>query len=97
MGAAPVPVTVAGGGKRVLVGNSNRFAARPGDHQDVTVIDAARIGEGKSAVLGKIPAQGFPRKFASTADGKTIFLGNFTSDSLEVIDVEQLPAAMGKK
>jgi DNA-binding beta-propeller fold protein YncE len=97
VGAAPVPVTVAGGGKWVLVGNSNRFAARPSDHQDVTVIDAARIGEGKSAVLGKIPAQGFPRKFASTADGKTIFLGNFTSDSLEVIDGEQLTAAMGKK
>lgn len=97
VGAAPVPVTVADKGRKVLVGNSNRFASRPGDHQDITVIDSARVGEGKSAVVGKIPAQGFPRKFVMSADGRTIFLGNFTSDSLEVIDAEQLPAAMGKK
>ena len=97
VGAAPVPVTLAANGTRVLVGNSNRFAASPRDHQDVTVIDASRVSQGKVAVLGKIPAQGFPRKFASTRDGRTIFLGNFASDSLEVIDADQLPAAMEKK
>jgi len=90
VGAAPVPVTLADSGKRVLVGNSNRFAAARGEHQDVTVIDAARVKEGKAAVLGKIPAQGFPRKLVTSNDGRTIFLGNFASDSLEIIDAERL-------
>ena len=84
-------------GSGFIFWRDHRFAARPGDHQDVTVIDASRVSEGKAAVLGKIPAQGFPRKFASTRDGRTIFLGNFASDSLEVIDADQLPAAMEKK
>ena len=90
VGAAPVPVTLADSGKRVLVGNSNRFAAARGEHQDVMVIDAARVKEGKAAVLGKIPAQGFPRKLVTSNDGRTIFLGNFASDSLEIIDAERL-------
>jgi DNA-binding beta-propeller fold protein YncE len=97
VGPAPVPVAVTGDGSRVLVGNSNRFASRPNDYQDVTVIDAARVGEGKAAVIGKISAQGFPREFAASADGHTLFLANFASNSLEVIDVERLPAAIGKK
>jgi DNA-binding beta-propeller fold protein YncE len=97
VGAAPVPVMITADGSKILVGNSNRFAARPGDHQDITVIDAARVGEGKAAVLGKIPAQGFPRKFAVSADTRTIFLSNFTSDTLEVIDAERISALIGKK
>jgi DNA-binding beta-propeller fold protein YncE len=95
VGAAPVPVMITADGSKILVGNSNRFAGRPGDHQDITVVDAARVGDGKTAVLGKIPAQGFPRKFAVSADTRTIFLSNFTSDSLEVIDTERISWALG--
>ncbi|HEY6305569.1 MAG TPA: hypothetical protein VI488_03800 [Candidatus Angelobacter sp.] len=97
VGAAPVPVMITADGSKILIGNTNRFAARPGDHQDITVIDAARVGEGKAAVLGKIPAQGFPRKFAVSTDTRTIFLSNFTSDSLEVIDAERISTVIGKK
>ncbi len=79
------------------VGNSNRCASRPGDHQDITVIDTARVGEGKKAVFGKLPAHGFPRKFAISADGRTAFLSNFTSNTLEIIDVERIPVAIGNK
>jgi DNA-binding beta-propeller fold protein YncE len=97
VGVAPVPIMITADGSTILVGNSNRFASRPGDHQDITVIDAARVGDGKRAVLGKLPAQGFPRKLATSADGRTVFLSNFTSNTLEIIDVERISAATTKK
>ena len=89
--SAPVPIAVTDGGKKILVGNSNRFAASENDKQSVTVIDAGKISSGMSAVLGTIPAQGFPREFGYSADGRTLFLSNFTSNTLEIIDVERLP------
>src|SRR5436309_5758443 len=91
VGSAPVPVAVTDGGKKILVGNSNRFAASENDKQSMTVIDAGKISSGTSAVLGTIPAQGFPREFGYSADGRTLFLSNFTSNTLEIIDVEGLP------
>lgn len=90
VGAAPVPIAVAEAGRKIFVGNSNRFAAGENDTQDVTVIDAAKVVDGSAAVLGKIPAQKFPREFGSSSDGNTLFLANYLSDSLEIIDVKHL-------
>jgi hypothetical protein len=70
--------------------NTNRFRARPGDQQYLTVIDVARFHEGANAVVGKIPSGGFPREFSATADGSTVFLSNFSSKSLQVLDVARL-------
>jgi DNA-binding beta-propeller fold protein YncE len=94
VGAAPVPIAVADGGKRILVGNSNRFAAGENDTQDVTVIDSTKISSGSAAVLGTVPAQSFPREFGSSADGNTLFLANYVSNSLEIIDVDRLPVRL---
>lgn len=88
-GKAPVGITIADGGKKLLVANSDRFGG--GAHQTVTVIDATRVSSGEGAVLGTIPAQSFPREFASSPDGATIFLSNFNSNSLEIIAVAKLP------
>jgi DNA-binding beta-propeller fold protein YncE len=90
VGPAPVPVAVIDGGKRVLVGNSNRLAESP-EPQSLSVIDAARIGEGEAAVVGSIPAGSFPREMAVSADGRTLFLTNYTSHTLQVIDLDRLP------
>jgi len=90
VGSAPVPVMLVDGGKKVVVGNSNRFAG--GDApQSLVVLDAARIGEGIGAVLGIIPAGAFPREMAVSADGQTLFLTNFGSNSLQMMDVAHLP------
>lgn len=88
-GKAPVGITIADSGKKLLVANSDRFAG--GAHQTVTVIDATRVSSGEGAVLGTIPAESFPREFASSPDGTTIFLSNFNSNSLEIIAVPKLP------
>lgn len=88
-GKSPVGITLADGGKKLLVANSNRFA---GDgNQTVTVIDTAKVSSGEGAVLGTIPAQSFPREFASAPGGSTVFLSNFNSHSLEIIELPKLP------
>ncbi|HEY6349188.1 MAG TPA: YncE family protein [Candidatus Angelobacter sp.] len=87
-GKAPVGITLADGGRKLLVANSNRFGGS--GNQTVTVIDATKVSSGQAAVLGTIPAQSFPREFASSPDGKTIFLSNFSSSSLEVIDITRV-------
>ena len=87
-GKSPVGITVADSGKKLLVANSNRFGGS--GNQTVTLIDAAKVSSGEAAVLGTIPAQSFPRELASSPDGKTVFLSNFNSNSLEIINVTRV-------
>lgn len=90
VGAAPVGVAVIDDGKKVVVTNSNRFAGRSDDKQDLTVIDAAKVANGASAVLGTIPAGAFPRQLQVTTDGRTLLLTNYASGTLQIIDLERL-------
>ena len=90
VGDAPVPVMVVDEGRKIVVGNSNRFAGG-GSPESLVVLDTARIHEGMAAVLGTIPAGSFPREMAVSADGRTLFLTNFSSNSLQVMDVAHLP------
>jgi DNA-binding beta-propeller fold protein YncE len=100
VGSSPVGVAVANEGRQVFVSNSNRFARDQTVRQTLTVIDAARVGEGAAAVQGSVPAGLFPREFGRTPDGQTLFISNYISSELEVIDlkrmtVERPPAAGG--
>lgn len=88
VGAAPVPVAVMNEGKTVVAGNSNRFAGR-GSAQSLTVLDATKIG-GDDAAMGEIPAGAFPRELLVSSDGQTLYLTNFGSNSLQVMDVARL-------
>lgn len=89
-GDAPVPVMVVDKGRMVVAGNSNRFLGR-GAPQSLVVLDAAKIRAGLAAVLGMIPAGSFPREMAVSSDERTLFLTNFGSNSLQVMDVAHLP------
>jgi YVTN family beta-propeller protein len=96
VGTAPVGVAVINDGTKIVVTNSNRFGGSPADKQSLTVIDAAKIDSGAAAVIGAIPAGAFPRELRLTPDGRTLLLTNFTSNSLEIIDLTRLslqPAA----
>jgi hypothetical protein len=42
-------------------------------------------------VLGIIASGAFPREMSVSADGKTLFLTNFGSKSLQIMDIEHLP------
>ncbi len=94
VGAAPVPVVWIDSGKLIVVGNSNRFL-QPGVPQSLDILDAAQLksGVGASAVLRTIPAGEFPRALLLSPDGGTLFLANYDSNSLQVIDALRLSAA----
>jgi len=84
VGTAPVPVIVIDGGKRVLVGNSNRFGT--GGGQTLTVVDTEKM-----KATGSIACGEFPRDMVLSPDGKTLFLANFGSSSVQVMDAAKLP------
>ena len=91
VGTAPVGVAVIDDGRKVVVTNSNRFAGGRDDRQYLTVVDATRIDAGDAAILGSIPAGGFPRELRVTSDGSTLLLTNFSSSSVEAVDLRRLP------
>ena len=86
VGPAPVPVAVIDSGRHVIVGNSNRFDG-PTMPQTLSVLDAAKIEDGSGAVIGSLPAGIFPRERTLSADGQTLFLANYGSYALQVMDV----------
>jgi DNA-binding beta-propeller fold protein YncE len=90
VGDAPVPVMTVDKGRRLIVGSSNRFAGQ-GQPQSLTVLDTAKISQGLAAVQGIVPAGSFPREMAVSSDQRTLFLTNFGSNSLQVLDIEHLP------
>jgi DNA-binding beta-propeller fold protein YncE len=91
VGTAPVGVAVSADGGRVFVTNSNRFFAGSSDSQTLTVIDATKVSAGAAAILGSVPAGGFPRELKLTNDGRTLLVTNFNSKSLELLDLARLP------
>jgi YVTN family beta-propeller protein len=97
VGSSPVGVAVANEGRQVFVSNSNRFARDQTVRQTLTVIDAARVSEGAAAVLGSVPAGLFPREFGRTPDGQTLFVSNYISSELEVIDLKRVPVGAPPK
>lgn len=90
VGTAPVGVAVVNDGKLVIVTNSNRFAANQKARQTLTVIDATKVSSGQSAVMGSIPAGIFPREFGYSTDGRTLYVANYISKEIEVIDLTRL-------
>jgi DNA-binding beta-propeller fold protein YncE len=94
VGSAPVPVAVVDGGRKVVAGNSNRFAGTTSG-ESLNVLDATKIKGDADAGLGVIPAGSFPREMRVSADGHTLFLTNFGSNSLQVISVDHLMDAAG--
>ena len=90
VGTAPVPIALIDDSRKLVVGNSNRFAGNT-EPQSLVVLDPAKITLGGAAVLGTIPAGAFPREMTVSADGHTLFLTNYGSQTLQVIDVARLP------
>ena len=86
----PVGVAVVNDGKQVLVTNSNRFSSDRTARQTLTVIDAAKVAEGQSAVITNIPAGAFPREFGRSPNGRVIFVANYSSSEIQIIDLDRV-------
>jgi hypothetical protein len=91
VGRSPNALTITRDGRYVVISNSNRFGADANLPGTLTVIDPKRAAQGAAAIVGSIQAGVFPRHFGSSPDGKTIFLANAVSDTLQVIDAQHLP------
>ncbi|HZC62891.1 MAG TPA: hypothetical protein VE464_14750 [Streptosporangiaceae bacterium] len=91
VGSAPVGVVLVDGGRLAVVADSNRFAGRGAQWLSVVSIrDALR---GQPALVGQIRAGSFPRQFALSPDGRTLYVTNFASRQLETIQVADLVSA----
>lgn len=93
VGVAPVGVAVIDSGARIVVTSSNRFSGGAQDHQTLTIVDAAKLRAGASAIMGTVPAGAFPRELRLTADGQTLFVTNFASSTLEMVDLSRVPTS----
>jgi len=91
VGSAPGALAILPDRNYLLVVNSNKWGDDPMSPQNVEVIDMERARSGKAAVVGTIPAGAFPREFGQSPDGHTLFLANYLSNTLELIDLHRLP------
>jgi DNA-binding beta-propeller fold protein YncE len=96
VGTNPVPIILVDDGKLALIGNSNRYSSNAANNSTLTVLDTSRVGTALNPVIGNIRCGAFPRNFYLTADGRTLFLTNFRSSTLQVIDVSRLLTILEK-
>ncbi len=89
VGTAPVGIEVMDRGRRIVVANSSRFGGSGGEN--LTVVDAAKVEQGRAAVLGTIPAGKFPRELHAMPDGQALLLTDYGSDRIELIPITRLP------
>ncbi len=97
VGKAPVGVVVFDRGAKIAVTNSNRFFSNGNESQSLSVVNVAAIASGSPPVLGSIPAGGFPREIRLTSDQKTMLVTNYSSKTVEFIDLQRLPLAAIEK
>jgi DNA-binding beta-propeller fold protein YncE len=88
VGPAPVGLAVIRQDAQVVVANSNREVGGRSP-QTLTLIDAKLALAGRPALLGALAVGSFPRELA--LDGQTLLLTNYTSATLSLIDLSQLP------
>jgi DNA-binding beta-propeller fold protein YncE len=90
VGELPVGLALVRGGTRIVVADSNRFTVA-GASAGLAVVDVPDALAGRPALLGYLPAGGFPREMAVERGGQTLLVTNFASSQLESVDVADLP------
>jgi DNA-binding beta-propeller fold protein YncE len=91
VGSAPVGVVLVDGGRLAVVADSNRFAGRGAQWLSVVSVRDALLG--RPALAGQVRAGRFPRQFATSPDGRTLYVTNFDSSQLESIPEASLVRA----
>jgi DNA-binding beta-propeller fold protein YncE len=91
VGKSPVPIVLVDDGKIAIIGNSNRYGVNANVSSTLSVLDTTKIGTALNPIIGSIPAGAYPRNFCLSPDGQTLFLVNFISGSLQIMEVSSLP------
>jgi len=90
VGTAPVGLALVDGGRRIVVADSNRFHAQHA-RSSLAVVSVPAALAGRPALLGLLPAGGFPREMALEPGGRTLLVTCFASGQVEAVDVARLP------
>ena len=90
VGVAPVGLALARNGTRIVVADSDRFSARSAASSLAVVSVPAALGA-RPALLGYLPAGGFPREMTLEPGGRTLLVTDFSSQQLQAVDVAGLP------
>jgi hypothetical protein len=96
LAVTPIDVKVIDGGNKVVVSNASAASNNaPADEREaltlwnLTVIDAARLSEGKAAVVGTIPlAGGRPTNIHVASDNHTLFVAS--PMGIHVVDMDRV-------
>jgi DNA-binding beta-propeller fold protein YncE len=84
---APIGLAVLDSGTRIAVANLRSLDPSEAHRdQQIAVIDPAKAALGRGAVIGAIPAGEYPRELAVSNDGRTLFLTNFFSNTVQIVD-----------
>jgi DNA-binding beta-propeller fold protein YncE len=92
VGESPVGLALVRDGTVLIVADSDRFNAA-GQHASLAVVDVADALAAKPALLGYLPAGGFPRDVAAGPGGAMLLVANYLSHQLEAVNVAALPVA----
>ena len=90
VGTQPRGMTVLPDDKHIVVANSQKYTDNQNSPSNVIVIDIDKLRAGKPAVIGTFPAGAFPREFSLSPDERTLFLANYLSNTIELIDVKRV-------
>ena len=80
-GTAPVGIRLFMRDRRLAVANSNRFAEGNGN------LAIYKLDSSTAPEPHRIPAGGFPRNLSLSADGSTLYLTNYKSRTLQVLEM----------
>jgi Protein kinase domain len=90
VGSGPIGLSLAAGGSRIVVADSN-YVDTTGKAGDLAVIDPAKALAGKPALLGVIPTAGQPRQLAQADHGHRLLVTDQVTGQLQAITVATLP------
>jgi DNA-binding beta-propeller fold protein YncE len=90
VGSEPVGLAAVRGGTLIVVADSNRFGAS-GQGSSLSVVDASAVLAGHTAIVGDLPAGGFPRDMSLSPDG-TLLVSDYTSGQVQAIATARLPS-----
>jgi DNA-binding beta-propeller fold protein YncE len=87
VGEAPVGLALVDGGSRVVVADSNRFGAN-GATSALTIVSTAAALAHRTAIIGTVKAEQFPRDVTVEPAGTVLLVSNFGSGTLEAVHVD---------
>ena len=90
VGEAPVGLALAARGTRLVIADSDRFAAS-GATASLAVVSVPAALAHRRALLGVLPAGSFPREMAAEPGGQVLLVTNYGSGQLESVNLAALP------